>query len=224
MQATSTVGALAAQAAQAAQAAKAEALNLQPETETQTATETETETETEIATETETETESRSDERFDARIAVRFVDSGPLGISWGQDRSSSAVRVKKVQGGSQAAAQHGLQLGSILVKINGEDVSGQSFKDTVDKIRSAGRPLELELEQVSASLPLPLFCAVSLLASLPLSVSLTMFVCVAEARFEVGQVAAVGRDSGHSDILDPRGAPSWLRPRTGRHRIHTCNS
>lgn len=210
MQATSTVAALAAQAAQAAQAAKAEALNLQPETETQT--------------ETATETESRSDESFDTRIAVRFVDSGPLGISWGQDRSNSAVRVKKVQGGSQAAAQHGLQLGSILVKINGEDVGGQSFKDTVDKIRSAGRPLELELEQVSASLPLPLFCAVSLLSSLPLSVSLTVFVCAAEARFEVGQVAAVGRDSGHSDILDPRGAPSWLRPRTGRHRIHTYNS
>ena len=88
-------------------------------------------------------------------VAVSFSEEGSLGISWRHRQEDGAAVLKMVREGSYAAkamsSQAGLQVGLVLLKVNGQSTVGIPFKDAIELIRKAGRPLELELGTDDAS-------------------------------------------------------------------------
>ena len=84
---------------------------------------------------------------------MTFVESGPLGLSFGSvgqnhDDALGPKLVLNVEGGSASRmADCPIKVGMELIKVQGQPCHERSFSETLDLIRAGGRPLTLSFRQ-----------------------------------------------------------------------------
>jgi hypothetical protein len=85
-------------------------------------------------------------------VEVTFTEPGRMGISWSSVNGSTVIN--SIQPGYQADREPLCVKGLRLIKLDGEDVTGEEFDGLMVKLRAVGRPCTLEfLPVVTAATP-----------------------------------------------------------------------
>ena len=85
-------------------------------------------------------------------VTVVFTESGPLGLNLGSTDSGPTV-LKSLTPGSLGAAQPKLAPGLVLSTVQGKSVANLHYKERLQAIKNAGRPLTLGFLRIEGAAP-----------------------------------------------------------------------
>lgn len=85
------------------------------------------------------------------RIAATFTQPGSLGLGFASAGGGMVVKLREVKPGTQGATHPSLVPGLRLVEVAGQDVSQFKYEQVIQKLKAAGRPLDLVFTSSDAS-------------------------------------------------------------------------